>query len=125
IPELKINGQNWKEHCVKILEVMQIQNVEQVLVGMKPKPRPGSNELKEWLKSSGTTDSILMWNMPNSIFLCIKHYETAHEMFNYLVTTYGNPNPTSIPVKCVSTPAEQLSTGKDKPKGTNGECKYA
>ncbi|KAI5996448.1 hypothetical protein F5J12DRAFT_785419 [Pisolithus orientalis] len=57
--------------------------------------------------------------MPDSIFLCIKHYETAHEMFNYLATTYGDPNPTSIPVKCVSTPAEQLSTGKDEPEGTN------
>ncbi|KAI6155047.1 hypothetical protein BKA82DRAFT_4010717 [Pisolithus tinctorius] len=67
---------------------------------MKPKPRPGSDELKEWLKSSGTVDSILMWNMPNSIFSCIKYYKTALEMFNYLATTYGNPNPISIPVKC-------------------------
>ncbi|KAI6138648.1 hypothetical protein BKA82DRAFT_4020854 [Pisolithus tinctorius] len=120
IPELKTNRQNWKEYHMKILEVMQIQNVDQVLVGMKPKPRPGSNELKEWLKSSGTTDSILMWNMPNSILSCIKYYETAHEMFNYLETTYGDPNPTSIPVKCISAPAEQLNIGKDEPKGTNG-----
>ncbi|KAI5998522.1 hypothetical protein F5J12DRAFT_784860 [Pisolithus orientalis] len=119
IPELKMNRQNWKEYCAKILKVTQIQNVEQVLVGTKPKPRPGSNELEEWLKCSRTADSILMWNMPDSIFSCIKHYETAHEMFNYLATTYGNPNPTSIPVKCVSVPAGQSSTGKDEPKGTN------
>ncbi|KAI6002470.1 hypothetical protein F5J12DRAFT_783926 [Pisolithus orientalis] len=114
-----MNRWNWKEYCAKILEVMQIQNVEQVLVGMKPKPRPGSNELKEWPKSSRTVDSILMWNMPDSIFSCIKYYETACEMFNYLATTYGNPNPISIPVKCVSAPAEQSSIGKDEPIGTN------
>ncbi|KIN97167.1 hypothetical protein M404DRAFT_32505 [Pisolithus tinctorius Marx 270] len=120
IPELKTNRRNWKEYHTKILEVAQIQNVEEVLVGTKPKPRPGSDKLEEWLKSSGTVDSILVWNMPDSIFLRIKHYKTAHEMFNYLATTYGDPNPTPIPVKCVSTPAEQSSTGKHEPKGTNG-----
>ncbi|KIK23124.1 hypothetical protein PISMIDRAFT_83920, partial [Pisolithus microcarpus 441] len=52
-----------------------------------------------WLQQNSSTQSILMWNIPDSLFLHIHHFKTAHEMFNYLSTTFQDLIPIPLPAE--------------------------
>ncbi|KAI6027886.1 hypothetical protein BKA83DRAFT_18592 [Pisolithus microcarpus] len=128
VPELKKNGRNWNEYREQVLEVARIQNLLGHLAGVEQKPKVAGNKLEEWLQQDSSAQSMLMWNIPDSLFSRIQHLETAHEMFNYLATTFRDFTPIPLPTeKCVEAPSgdvaadEPLST-KDLPKQKNGSA---
>ncbi|KAI6018338.1 hypothetical protein EDC04DRAFT_2941959 [Pisolithus marmoratus] len=122
IPELKKNGWNWKEYCECILEVASTQNLLGHLAGVEQKLKVVGNEQNEWLWQNSNVQSILMWNIPDSLFLHIRHFKTAHEMFDYLATKFQDHTPIPLPTeKCVEASngdvaADELPSTEDIPE---------
>ena len=90
IPKLKLNGQNWKIYCVKVVEATatDITDLLGVLAGWEPDDRSYDWECR---------DAILKWSfctsVPITILRPIRKLDTVHEIFKYLMKRFCNPNP--------------------------------
>ena len=108
IPELAPNGRNWKIYRVKIIEAAATDITDPLGVLAGWQPDDGSYNWE-------CLDAILKWTfyttVPISILRPIRKLDTAHEVFNYLVKHFRDPNPIVDPR---ATSANEAKHGMDE-----------
>ena len=88
IPTLKRDGQNWKIHRTRILEVAATLKVLEVLIGLEK-----DNGSDYWLGRDTKARFLLYPILPPQLLDSILQLNTAHEMFVYLERKFHNSNP--------------------------------
>ena len=104
IPKLKLNRQNWKIYCTKVVEAAatDIMDLLGVLAGWEPDDRNYNWEC--W-------DAILKWlfyaSVPISILCPIQKLNTAQNIFKYLTKHFHDckPIPCTNEFQCAGTAA--------------------
>ncbi|KAI6096860.1 hypothetical protein F5141DRAFT_1067409 [Pisolithus sp. B1] len=104
VPTLKLDGRNWRVYQANLLEVAATKGLLGVLSGWEP-----SDESLRWEGGDAQLKMLLYQTVPISLVLKIWKLRTSHDMFDYLVTTFGDPTLISIPTK---KPIEALSDNK-------------
>ena len=88
IPALELDGQNWKIHRTRILEVAATLEVLEVLTGLEKDD--GSDY---WLGQDTKARFLLYPMLPPQLLDSILQLDTAHEMFVYLERKFHDTDP--------------------------------
>ncbi|KAG6330510.1 hypothetical protein ID866_8579 [Astraeus odoratus] len=84
---------------------------------MEQRPESDCEEFKNWHMRVCQAVNILMMNMPDSVFGCIMHLETADKMFSYLARKFGDDEPIFVPEKPLGGNASDRKGTDDKAAG--------
>ena len=83
IPELALDGQNWKFYCVKYLEAAATNYCLDILGG-----RP-DNGTDDWEEANALLCDLFMETIPASIYFQI-HLNSAHKIYKYLSKRFSD-----------------------------------
>ncbi|KIK20559.1 hypothetical protein PISMIDRAFT_12926 [Pisolithus microcarpus 441] len=100
-PELKLDGKNWKVFQESLLEAAAMKGWLGIPSGQEP-----SDKTLQWEGRDAQVKMLLYQTVPIPLILKFRRLKTSHKMFNYLVTTFHDPTPVSVPIK---KPVEALS----------------
>ncbi|KIJ08474.1 hypothetical protein PAXINDRAFT_18398 [Paxillus involutus ATCC 200175] len=80
IPVLRTDGRNWMEYCEKLLRVAAQQNLDRLYDGTETL----QGDAEDWQQQNAIAKALIVNTIPDSIFLRILHYESAHKFFEAL-----------------------------------------
>ena len=85
IPALKLNGQNWKIYCAKILEDAATLDVLDVLAGWRTEPDDeDTNDWEDWYSCDCSAKWLIYPILPPQLVTPIQELQTAHKIFVFL-----------------------------------------
>ncbi|KAI6037300.1 hypothetical protein BKA83DRAFT_12926 [Pisolithus microcarpus] len=93
-PELKLDGKNWKVFQESLLEAAAMKGWLGIPSGQEP-----SDKTLQWEGRDAQVKMLLYQTVPIPLILKFRRLKTSHKMFNYLVTTFQDPTPVSVPIK--------------------------
>ncbi|KAI6011808.1 hypothetical protein PISMIDRAFT_12202 [Pisolithus microcarpus 441] len=94
IPELELDGRNWKAYRESLLKAAATKGWLGILSGQEP-----SDETLRWEGKDAQVKMLLYRTVPVPLVLKFRRLKTSHEMFDYLATTFRDPTPISLPIK--------------------------
>ncbi|KIJ06426.1 hypothetical protein PAXINDRAFT_20385 [Paxillus involutus ATCC 200175] len=80
IPQLRADGRNWMEYREKLLRVAAQQKLDKLYDGTETL----QGDAEDWQQRNAIAKSLIVETIPDSIFLQILHYESAHKFFEAL-----------------------------------------
>ncbi|KIJ05271.1 hypothetical protein PAXINDRAFT_21450 [Paxillus involutus ATCC 200175] len=80
IPQLRADGRNWTDYREKILRVAAQQKLDKLYDGTETL----QGDAEDWQQRNAIAKSLIVETIPDSIFLQILHYESAHKFFEAL-----------------------------------------
>ncbi|KIJ05892.1 hypothetical protein PAXINDRAFT_20878, partial [Paxillus involutus ATCC 200175] len=80
IPQLRADGRNWTEYREKLLRVAAQQNLDRLYDGTETL----QGDAEDWQQRNAIAKALIVKTIPDSIFLRILHYESAHKFFEAL-----------------------------------------
>ncbi|KIJ07005.1 hypothetical protein PAXINDRAFT_19795 [Paxillus involutus ATCC 200175] len=80
IPVLRTDGRNWTEYREKLLRVAAQQNLDRLYDGTETL----QGDTEDWQQQNTIAKALIVNTIPDSIFLRILHYESAHQIFEAL-----------------------------------------
>ncbi|KIK13504.1 hypothetical protein PISMIDRAFT_77864, partial [Pisolithus microcarpus 441] len=83
IPELELDGRNWKDYWTSLLKAAAMKGWLGILSGQEL-----SDETLRWEGKDAQVKMLLYQTVPIPLVLKFRRLKTSHEMFNYLATTF-------------------------------------
>ncbi|KIJ07250.1 hypothetical protein PAXINDRAFT_19553 [Paxillus involutus ATCC 200175] len=80
IPALRTDGRNWTDYREKILRAAAQQGLDKLYDGTETL----QGDAEDWQQRNAIAKSLIVETIPDSIFLQILHYESAHKFFEAL-----------------------------------------
>ncbi|KIJ19082.1 hypothetical protein PAXINDRAFT_8434, partial [Paxillus involutus ATCC 200175] len=80
IPVLRTDSRNWTEYREKLLRVAVQQNLDRLYDGTETL----QGDAEDWQQRNAIAKALIVETIPDSIFLRILHFETAHKFFEAL-----------------------------------------
>ncbi|KIJ05233.1 hypothetical protein PAXINDRAFT_21488, partial [Paxillus involutus ATCC 200175] len=80
IPQLRADGRNWTDYREKILRAAAQQGLDKLYDGTETI----QGNAEDWQQRNAIAKSLIVETIPDSIFLRILHYESAHKFFEAL-----------------------------------------
>ncbi|KIJ04447.1 hypothetical protein PAXINDRAFT_22263, partial [Paxillus involutus ATCC 200175] len=80
IPQLRADGRNWTDYREKILRVAAQKNLDRLYDGTETL----QGDAEDWQQRNAIAKALIVETIPDSIFLRILHYESAHKFFEAL-----------------------------------------
>ncbi|KIJ10654.1 hypothetical protein PAXINDRAFT_16371 [Paxillus involutus ATCC 200175] len=80
IPVLRADGRNWTEYREKLLRVAAQKNLDRLYDGTETL----QGDAEDWQQRNAIAKALIVETIPDSIFLRILHYESAHKFFEAL-----------------------------------------
>ncbi|KIJ05418.1 hypothetical protein PAXINDRAFT_21324 [Paxillus involutus ATCC 200175] len=80
IPALRTDGRNWTDYREKILRAAAQQGLDKLYDGTETI----QGNAEDWQQRNAIAKSLIVETIPDSIFLRILHYESAHKFFEAL-----------------------------------------
>ncbi|KAF9229930.1 hypothetical protein BU15DRAFT_35128, partial [Melanogaster broomeanus] len=89
IPELAVDGRNWKTCCKNLLRVAAEENLVRQYDGTETRPVDATNdEVKAWQRRNAIAKQYIAATIPDALFMCIVHLKTARELFQHLANLF-------------------------------------
>ncbi|KAF9238402.1 hypothetical protein BU15DRAFT_30165, partial [Melanogaster broomeanus] len=89
VPELAVDGRNWKTYRKNLLLVAAEENLVQQYDGTDTRPVDATNdEVKAWQRRNAIAKQYVAATIPDALFACIVHLKTACELFQYLAKLF-------------------------------------
>ncbi|KIJ10231.1 hypothetical protein PAXINDRAFT_16736 [Paxillus involutus ATCC 200175] len=80
IPQLRADGRNWTEYREKLLRVAAQQKLDKLY----DRTETLQGDAENWQQRNAIAKALIVETIPDSIFLRILHYESAHKFFEAL-----------------------------------------
>ncbi|KIJ08146.1 hypothetical protein PAXINDRAFT_18691, partial [Paxillus involutus ATCC 200175] len=80
IPQLRADGRNWTEYREKLLRVAAQQKLDKLY----DRTETLQGDAEDWQQRNAIAKALIVNTIPDSIFLRILHYESAHQFFEAL-----------------------------------------
>ena len=92
IPELAEDGQNWKIYRTKFLEVAATKCLLSIVAGWE-----SDDGSKDWVHQAEVARMLFLMTTPSSFRHCIRLFESAQQIFQYLACYFLDFNPIEDP----------------------------